>query len=100
MLRAEDTCHPLTKRVNTRPKMRRMKVLNEKNGCLAPSPSLESCEAIIVGLSSNRYTIVRRGQPSPLLADPICKRIRDLKVGDIVTYGGRVDRVRCLRIYR
>ncbi len=55
--------------------------------------SLENAEAVIIALKSRRFVIVRKHGPKRLYAEPICKRIRDLRPGDPVNYRGRLDTV-------
>lgn len=63
-------------------------------------PPIESCDAVIIGLSSRRYIIVRRDEPSPLSTfnmEP--QRICDLREGDEVIYKRERGTILSLEVY-
>ncbi|MDV6032938.1 MAG: hypothetical protein F9B45_23200 [Phycisphaera sp. RhM] len=65
-----------------------------------PSPSIESCDALIVSLTSQRFVIVRRGDKIRLWsAEQLCRPIRALRPGEGVYHNGRIDTVRALTVY-
>ena len=60
----------------------------------------ENAEALIIALRSRRFVIIRQDAPKRLLAaNPICKRIRDLRPGDEVYYDGKPDQILSLAEY-
>ncbi len=61
---------------------------------------LESCEAVMIGLS-RRFVIVWRDDPCRLqVTQPRRDRVRDLQPGDEVVYKGETEVVRSLAIYQ
>jgi len=66
----------------------------------APLNPLESCDAVMIGLS-RRYVIVWRDRPCKLqVTQPARDRVRDLQPGDEVGYNGEQDVVRSLAVYQ
>ena len=62
--------------------------------------SLESCQAVIVGLGLRRFVVVRReGPPVLRQVEPKRERVRDLQPGDEVPYKGRREVVRSLQVF-
>jgi hypothetical protein len=61
---------------------------------------LELCQAMMLGLGSRRYVIVRRDGPIALRSLlPQRHRVRDLQPGDEVIYKGERVVVRSVEIY-
>ena len=67
---------------------------------LPPSPSLETCDAVLIALASRRFVIVRRDGKIPLWsAERLCRPIRELRRGECVYYKGNRDTVEALAVY-
>ncbi|QDV40518.1 hypothetical protein Enr13x_03240 [Stieleria neptunia] len=65
-----------------------------------PSPTIANCDALIVSLASQRFVIVRRGDPIRIWsAEQLCRPIRTLRPGERVYYNGRADTVRAITVY-
>jgi hypothetical protein len=61
---------------------------------------LETCEAVMIGLGTRRFTIIRRDEPTRIWAiHPRRDRIRDLRPGDEVLYDGEQHVIRSLQVY-
>jgi len=61
---------------------------------------LETCEAVMIGLETRRFTIIRRGEPTRIWAiHPRRDRIRDLRPGDEVLYKDERHVIRSLQAY-
>ena len=61
---------------------------------------LETCEAVMIGLGTRRFTIVRRDEPPRIyLIHPKRDRIRDLRPGDEVFCDGERHVIRSLQVY-
>lgn len=61
---------------------------------------LETCEAVMIGLGTRRFTIVRRDEPPRIYSiHPRRDRIRDLRPGDEVLYDGQRHVIRSLQVY-
>lgn len=91
----------------------------ESNGCMTLSPEnppvadtgstppmppasrWDLCQAVMLGLGSRRFVIVRRDDPIPLRSgQPRRGRVRDLQPGDEVFYKGQRVLVRSVEIYQ
>lgn len=67
---------------------------------LAPSASIENCDALLIALASQRFVIVRRGGKIRIWsAEQLCRPVRELRPGEAVYYDGRPDQVRALVVY-
>ncbi|MEM9587154.1 MAG: hypothetical protein AAGA03_07725 [Planctomycetota bacterium] len=63
--------------------------------------SLDTCQAVLIGLDSGRFVVVRREGPRDLWPlTPLCKRVRDLTFGDQVMYKGKRYTVRAVVVYQ
>lgn len=64
--------------------------------------SLDSCDAILIGLNCRRFVIVRPDEPQrdcwPVAGG--WQKIRDLKPGDAVIYKGTPTIVQAVEVYR
>ncbi len=73
-----------------------------KNEPILAEPTVETCDAVMICLSTRRFVIVRPDEPKKDLW-PInggWERIRELKPGDQVIYRGSAATVRLLGVYR
>ena len=67
---------------------------------LTPSPGIDTCDALIFSLASQRIVIVHREGPIRIWsAEQLCRPIRKLTVGESVFFNGRQDTVRAMSIY-
>ena len=64
------------------------------------SPSLETCDALLISLRSQRFVVVRRGGRIPICsAERVCRPLRELRPGERVFYKGQPDQVRAMAVY-
>ena len=61
---------------------------------------LETCDALIIALDSQRIVILRRDEKIPMWsAEQICRPIRQMRRGEPVYYKGKRDVVRAIAVY-
>ena len=64
------------------------------------SPTIETCDALMIALDSQRLVIVRRDDKIRIWsAEQLCRPVRQLPPGDRVYYNGGLDKVRALAVY-